>query len=51
MDLSMRQKLTHRYREQTGSCQGRVEGWGRDRVGVLDQQRQALMYEQQGLIA
>ena len=32
MNLSMKQKQTHIYREQTGSCQGR-EIWGMDGVG------------------
>ena len=33
MNLPMKQKQTHRHREQTCSCQG-GEGWGRDGLGV-----------------
>ena len=44
-------KQTHRHREQTCGCQG-GGGWGRDGVGVLDQQMQAIilyrMDKQQG---
>ena len=32
MNLSMKQKQTRRYREQTCGCQG----WGRDRLGGWD---------------
>ena len=31
MDLSTKQKQTHRHREQTCGCQGK--GWGRDKLG------------------
>ena len=31
-NLSMKQKQNHRYREQTGGCQG-GGGWGREEVG------------------
>ena len=30
MNLSMKQKLTHRHREQTGGCQGGGDGRGLD---------------------
>ena len=35
IDLSMKQKQTHRHREQTCGCQ-RGGGWGRDGLGVWD---------------
>ena len=35
MNLSMKQKQTHRHREQTCGCQGE-EGWGKDGLGVWD---------------
>ena len=42
MNLSMKQKHTHRHREQTGSYQ---EGGGlRDGLGVWDQQMQTRIY-------
>ena len=50
MNQSMKQKKTHRYREQTCGCQG-GGGWGRDGVGVWGQQMQTIIYrmdEQQG---
>ena len=38
MNLSMKQKQTHRHREQTCGCQGgwgmRDGGWGRDGLGI-----------------
>ena len=40
MNLSTKQKQTHRYREQTVVAQGEWE-WGRDGVGVWNQQIQA----------
>ena len=41
MNLSMKQKQTHRYKEQTCGCQG----WrGRDELGVWDQKMQAIIY-------
>ena len=43
MNLSMEQKQTHIYREQTGSCQGR-EIWGMDGVGGWGQQMKAFIY-------
>ena len=37
MNMSVKQKQTHRYREQTCGCQGRGgEGWGREGLGVWD---------------
>ena len=43
MNLSMKQKDTHRHRESTGSCQ---EGGGmRDGLGVWDQQMQTSIYK------
>ena len=44
MNLSMKQKQKHRHREQTGGCQG-GGGWGRDGVGVWDQQMQTIVYK------
>ena len=37
MNLSMKQKLTHRHREQTGGCQGggEEEGWTGN-LGLVD---------------
>ena len=50
MNLSMKQKQTHRHREQTCDCQG--GGWlGREGLGVQDQQMQTIIYrmdKQQG---
>ena len=46
MNLSMKQKQTHRHREQTCGCQG-----GRDGLGVWDEQMQTNIYrmdKQQG---
>ena len=37
MNLSTKQKQTHRYGEQTGGCQG-GGSWGKDEVGSWDQQ-------------
>ena len=49
MNLSVKQKQTHRYKEQICGCQG----WrGRDELGVWGQQMQTLVYrvgKQQGL--
>ena len=47
MNLSMKQKQTHRHREQTGGCKGGVGGG----LGVWDYQMQTIIYrmdEQQG---
>ena len=47
MNLSMKQKLTHRHREQTCGCQGGGAG-----TQVWDQQIQTIIYrmdKQQGL--
>ena len=49
MNLSMKQKQNQGHREQTGGCQG-GGGWGRERLGVQDQQMQTgicRMYKQQ----
>ena len=43
MNLSTKQKQTHRHREQTCGCQG-GEGWGKDGVGVWDWQMQTILY-------
>ena len=43
MNLSMKQKQTHRHREQICGCQD-VGGWERDGLGVWDQQMQTIMY-------
>ena len=51
MNLSMKQKQTHRHREQTCGCQGGGE-WGRDGLGVQGWQMQTItlrMDKQQGL--
>ena len=48
MNLSVKQ--THRHREQTCGCQGGGE-WGRDGLGVRDQQMQTIIHrmdKQQG---
>ena len=48
MNLSMKQKQTHRHREQTCGCQ---RGVGRDGLGVQGQQMQTGVYrmdKQQG---
>ena len=50
MNLFMKQKQTHRHREQTCGCQGGGI-WGRDGLGVWDQQIQTTTYrmdKQQG---
>ena len=50
MNLSTKQKQTHRHREQTCGCQG-GGGWARDGLGVWDQQMQTIIYrmdKQQG---
>ena len=43
MNLFMKQKQTHRHREQTCGCQG-GEGVGRDGLGVWDYQMQTSIY-------
>ena len=43
MTLSMKQKQTHRHREQTCDCQGESVV-GRDRLEVWDQQMQTIIY-------
>ena len=43
MNQSTKQKQTHRHREQTCGCQG-GGGWGRDRLGVWDEQMQTITY-------
>ena len=42
MNLSTKEKKTHR--EQTCGGQG-VSGWGREKLGVWDQQIQTAMYK------
>ena len=42
MNLSTKQKKTHRYREQTCGCQ--VGWWQREGLGVWGQQMKATMY-------
>ena len=52
MNLSMKQKQTHRQREQTGGCQEGIGRWGRDGLGVWDWQMPTIIYrmnKQQGL--
>ena len=53
MNLSTKQKLTHRHREQTCGCQG-VWGGGKDGVGVWGWQMQTITFirmdKQQGPI-
>ena len=44
MNISMKQKQTHRHREQTCGCQG-GEAQGRDGLGVWDQQMQTIIYK------
>ena len=41
INLSTKQKHTHRYREQAGGCQ---EGCGRDGLGVWGWQMQTVSY-------
>ena len=36
MNLSTKQKQTHRHRKETWGCQGGGVGWGRDGLGVWD---------------
>ena len=48
MNLSTNQKQTHRHRKQVAKGEG---GWGRDGLGVWDQQMQTIIYrmdKQQG---
>ena len=35
MNIFMKQKQIHRYREQTCGCQG-GKGWGREGLGLAD---------------
>ena len=44
INLSMKQKQTHRYREQTCGCQGEGEWW-RNGVGVWGYQMQIIYIE------
>ena len=49
MNIPMKQKQTHRHREQTCGCQGGAGG--REGLGVWDQQMQTIIYgmdKQQG---
>ena len=43
MNISMKQKWTHRHREQTCGCQG-GGGQGRDGLWVWDEQMQTIIY-------
>ena len=50
MNISTKRKQTHRYIGQTGDYQG-GGGWGREGLGVWDQQIQTITYimdKQQG---
>ena len=50
MNLSMKQKQTHRHRKQNVVAKGE-RGWGRDGLGDWDYQMQTIMYrkdKQQG---
>ena len=50
MNISTKQKQTHKYREQTCGCQGGGE-WGEEGLGVWGQQMQTIIYrmdKQQG---
>ena len=40
-NLSVKQEQTHRHREQACGCQG-GGGWGRDGLGVWDEQMQII---------
>ena len=44
MNISMKQKQTHRYREHTCGCQGGGR-WGRGGLGVWDWQMQTIIYK------
>ena len=48
VNLSMKQKQTHRHREQTCGCQGGGEGWTRI-LGLADARIIYRMDKQQGL--
>ena len=51
INLSIKQRRTHRHREQAYGCQG-AEGLGREGLGVWDLQIQTIVYrmdKQQGL--
>ena len=43
MNLSTKQKQTHRHKEQTCGCQGEKR-WGRDKLGVWGQSMQTIVY-------
>ena len=43
-NLSTKQKRTHRHGEQTWGCQ-RERVWGKDGLGVWDQQMQTITYK------
>ena len=36
MNISMKQKQTHRHKEQTWGCQGGEEGGGKESLGSAD---------------
>ena len=44
INLPMKQKQIHGHREQTHGCQ-EERGWGRDGLGVWDQQMQTILYK------
>ena len=43
MNISMKQKQTHKYREQTCDCQGGI-GVGEEGLGIWDQQMQTIIH-------
>ena len=43
MNISTKQKQTHKHREQIYGCQGGGV-WGKDGLGVWDQQAQTIVY-------
>ena len=50
MNISIKQKQSHRHTEQTCGCQEGM-GWGKDGVGGWSQQRQTIIFrmgKQQG---
>ena len=44
MNISMKQKQTHRHREHTSGCQGGVK-WRRYGLGIWGQQMQIIIYK------
>ena len=45
MNIPMKQNQTHRFKEKAYDCQGRG-GWGREELGIWDQQIQNITYRQ-----